>query len=294
MKVASIVFSRNDGFKDDKRCLTHFLSCLDTFDEVIYVDWNSDPNKGSLLWRLEKDLPKTGKIKHIIIPPDVVKQLIPYPDSFQVNETLTRNIAMRRCESEWIVNTNIDIIPPSKNELKEFISKADKNTFYTISRRDAPLKIFNKYKPSEWKEFYNELKETIPPRIYPAKVTPNDNYSLINCCGDFQLAHKDLWYNIKGFEEKMYKFCFIDTNVQKKALLNGFNLEAKYEPALFHIEHEAYHINQDGKKEIAKEWNKNNINDKYNDVWDFVEFFQESLNSEDWGLLNTDIEYEIY
>lgn len=42
MKISSIVFSRNDGFKEDKRCLAHFLACLETFDEVIYVDWNSD------------------------------------------------------------------------------------------------------------------------------------------------------------------------------------------------------------------------------------------------------------
>ena len=43
--IASVMFSRNDGFKDDKRCLAHFLSCLETFDELIYIDWNSDPKK---------------------------------------------------------------------------------------------------------------------------------------------------------------------------------------------------------------------------------------------------------
>ena len=292
MKIASVVFSRNDGFKDDKRCLAHFLSCLETFDEIIYVDWNSDPSKGSLLWRLEKDIPKTGKIKHIIITPETVKQLIPHSDSFEVNETLTRNIAMRRSESDWIVNTNIDILPPSREALEAFIAKANKDTFYTISRREAPLSVFDKYTAFEWKEFYTELANTIPPRMYPAQVTPNDKYSLINCCGDFQLAHRDIWFKIRGFEESMYKFCFIDTNVQKKAVLNGFNLQVEFEPPLFHIEQGAYHINEKGEKEEAKEWNKNNNMNKYNDAWEYVEFFEETGNTEEWGLGDVEIEYE--
>jgi hypothetical protein len=238
--------------------------------------------------------PKTGKIKHIIIPPDIANQLIADPNAFQVNETLTRNIGMRRAESEWIVNTNIDIIPPSREELVKFVEHCDKNTFYTISRREAPLSIFDKYQPEQWKEFYNELTSTIGPRLFPARVTPNDTYSIINCCGDFQIAHKDIWYQIKGFEEQMYKFCFIDSNVQKKAVLNNFGLEARFGPALFHIEHGAYKINEKGEKEEAKEWNQGGNVNKYNDSYKWVETFQISENDESWGLGDTEIEYEIY
>jgi len=293
MKIASVMFSRNDGFKDDKRCLMHFLSCLETFDEIIYIDWNSDDKNGSLLWKLDQHIPKTGKIKHFIIPPDAVKQIVSHPDSFQVNETITRNIGIRRAESDWIVNTNIDIIPPSRKELTSFIENANKNTFYTISRREAPLSIFDKYSFDQWKEFYNELASTIPSRNFPACVTPNDRYSLINSCGDFQLAHKDLWLNIKGFEEQMFKFCFIDTNVQKKAVLNGYNLEAKYEPPLFHIEHGAYSINKDGEKEVSNKFHNGTNSNKFNDAWEWVEWFEESQNDENWGLGNVEIEYEI-
>ncbi len=293
-KIASVMFSRNDDFKDDKRCIAHFLSCLETFDEIIYIDWNSDPKKGSLLWKLAPHIPKTGKIKHIIIPPDIANQLIADPNAFQVNETLTRNIGMRRAESEWIVNTNIDIIPPSREELVKFVEHCDKNTFYTISRREAPLSIFDKYQPEQWKEFYNELTSTIGPRLFPARVTTNDTYSMINCCGDFQIAHKDIWYQIKGFEEQMYKFCFIDSNVQKKAVLNNFGLEARFGPALFHIEHGAYKINEKGKKEEAKEWNQGGNVNKYNDAYKWVETFQISENDDSWGLGDTEIEYEIY
>jgi hypothetical protein len=294
MKIASVMFSRNDGFKDDKRCITHFLSCLETFDELIYIDWNSDEDKGSLLWRLEPYIPRTGKIKHFIITPDIAKQLTPHPDAFQVNETITRNIGIKRAESDWIVNTNIDIIPPSREQLFSFINKADKNTFYTVSRREAPLEIFDKYDSTQWKELYNELSSTIPARHFPAMVTPNDRYSLINCCGDFQLAHKDLWFDIKGFEEQMFKFCFIDTNVQKKAVLKGYNLEVAYEPPLFHIEHGAYSIGKDGEKKQTSGYHEDTTVNKYNDAWTWVELFTESENDENWGLASTEIEFEIY
>lgn len=294
MKVSSIVFSRNDGFKEDKRCIAHFLSCLETFDEVVYIDWNSDVDKGSLLWRLEDRLPKTGKIKHIIIPPSAVEKLIVSPEAFKVNETLTRNIGMVRSEGDWIVNTNIDIIPPTREDLVNFIKKANKDTFYTISRREAPLEVFDKYKAEEWKEFYKELCETIPERHFPAKVTPNDNYSLINCCGDFQLAHRDIWMKIRGFEEGMDKFCFIDTNVQKKAVLEGYGLRAEYNPPLFHIEHGAYNITKDGEKEKSDKWHNKSQDKKFNDAMKWVEHFQTTENSNSWGLSNTDIEIEIF
>tara|TARA_R110002153_G_scaffold258610_1_gene418071 strand:+ start:636 stop:1526 length:891 start_codon:yes stop_codon:yes gene_type:complete len=295
MKISSIVFSRNDGFKDDKRCLAHFLSCLETFDEVIYVDWNSDIDKGSLLWRLKDKLPKTGKIKHMVIPPSIVDILVNDPDAFKVNETLTRNIGIVRAKGDWIVNTNIDIIPPSRKELEQFINKGNKDTFYTVSRREAPLKVFNKYKAEEWNDFYEELCNTVPERKWSlgAKVTPNDNFSLINSCGDFQVAHKDLWHKIKGFEEGMTKHCFIDTNVQKKAILNGFKLEATLSPPLFHIEHGAYQITKDGEKENTDVFHKETKANKYNDVWKWVEYFRESENDDDWGLSSTEIEYEI-
>ena len=76
MTLSSITVNRNDDYKDYERGIIHFRSLLDTFDEVIYVDWNSP--SGSFLWEIENELPKTGKLKHFIITPEIVKQLIPY------------------------------------------------------------------------------------------------------------------------------------------------------------------------------------------------------------------------
>ena len=93
MKIASVVVNRNDGYKDFERGLIHFKSMLDTFDEVNYIDWNSP--KGSFLWEIEDQLPKTKKIKHFVIPPEIVSQLIQHPNAQQCNEGLSRNIGIR-------------------------------------------------------------------------------------------------------------------------------------------------------------------------------------------------------
>ena len=289
MKIASVVVNRNDGYKDFERGLIHFKSMIRAFDEVNYVDWNS-PN-GSFIWEIEDKLPKKGKIKHYCIPSNVVSQIIFDANAQKCNESLSRNIAIRRSDADWIVSTNLDVIPPTKQELKRLIKKLDKNTFYTISRREAPKDIIYNSKTE------NKLRENlsnIPARHFPAKVTPNDNYSLINCCGDFQIAHRDVWNKIKGFEEEMIYACFVDTNVQKKAVLNDYNLKVLYEPALYHMEHGAYFTKADGtrvqdKKNTGAYKGETNA---YNDAFKWVENFQSTKNMDKWGLRDVDIEVE--
>jgi hypothetical protein len=291
MKLGVVVVNRNDGYKDYERGIIHFQSMLETFDEINYIDWNSPD--GSFVWDIINELPKTGRLKHFVITPDVVKQLIPYPDASKCNETLSRNIAIRRSQADWIVSTSIDIIPPKREDLINVIKTLNKNTFYTVSRRELPLSIVEKYSLDQWRELREEANATIPERHFSAMVTPNDHYSLINCCGDFQLAHKDVWNKVKGFEENMIYGCFSDTNVQKKAVLEGCGLEAIYNPPLFHIEHRPYSINEKGERVQSKEFHGESTKTSNNDPWRFVEYFEKTENTEDWGLGNIEIEFEI-
>lgn len=294
MKIGVVVVNRNDGYKDFERGLIHFKSMLDTFDEVTYIDWNS-PN-GSFLWEIKDQLPKTNKLKHFVISPDVVNYLIRDPQAQKCNEGLSRNIGIRRSNCDWVVSTNIDIIPPKREDLIDLIHASNPNTFYTISRREASKEIIYKYGSNNWKELREELYNTIPERHFPAKVTPNDYYSIINSCGDFQLAHKNVWNSIKGFEENMLYACFIDTNVQKKAVINKHKLQALTNPPVFHMEHGAYYTKEDGSRVSDPNHKGAYTGDTkaYNDAWKWVEYFQESENDDNWGLAETEIEFEIF
>jgi hypothetical protein len=283
MKTAAIIYGRNDGYKENERLIIHINSLLETFDEVHYLDWNSDDNKGSVINQIKDKLISNNRLKHYVIPASIVSQIYNNIEGIGACiSPLIYNILLRRCEADWIVCTTNDIIAPKRELLESFLAKADPKTFYTLSRRDVEIEDVAKFGFDKWKEYRDILDQTTKERRLYAKVTPNDNFSIINCCGDFQLASKHVWNTIKGYEENMYYACFSDTNIQKKAVLNGFNLEAIYDIPLYHMSHLG--MGNDGSSPSKQ---------KYNDPWKWVEYFTKSENTENWGLNGVEIEYEI-
>jgi hypothetical protein len=289
-KICGIIFGRNDGYKEKERFIIHITKMLETFDEVIYVDWNSDKN--SFLCEIINDIPKSGKLKHIVIEPKIANILNEYNPKLisGCNGSLANNLAIRRTDAEYIVVTASDIIPPSREILVNFIKTTNKNSFYTLSRRDIEYDDIIKNKDN-LKEYIEYLNKTSSPRYFPAKVTPNDNYSIFNCPGDFQFAHKNIWLKIKGYEEKMIYACFGDTNIQKKSVLYGFNLVPIYDVPLYHMSHKG--MGNDGASPSKK---------FYNDPMEWVEYFYKytihnytfiSKNSDTWGFSDVEIECEI-
>jgi FkbM family methyltransferase len=287
-KTACIVFGRNDSYKEAERFKIHLTTLLEAFDEVIYVDWNSPTY--SFLYDVIDDIPKTGRLKHFIIPPEYANMMtMDNPEAQVCNTVLAFNLGIRRTDAEWIVLATTDIIPPRKEALNNFISKSSKNTFYTLSRRDIEYDdvIANLDRLDDYRK---ELDQNTEPRYFPTRVTPNDTWSIFNCCGDFQLASKNLWFKIRGYEEQMLYACFVDTNAQKKAILYGFKLEPVYDIPLYHMSHKG--MGNDGSSP-SKQY--------YNDAWEWVEQFNAykkydhimfSRNADTWGYSNVEIEYE--
>jgi hypothetical protein len=283
-KTAILLGCRNDGYKEDERVIVCLTSMIETFDEVWFCDWNSPAENGPLLWELKDKIPQVGKIRHFVIDEQTAKILTNHnPNVSPFNGVISQNIMLRRCTADWIVCSTMDIVAPKKQYLDNFISKADKNTFYTVSRRDVEYGDLENMGFDNWRQFRDKLDIESQPRYFPAKVTPNDNYSLINCCGDFQLAHKNVWDKIKGYEEEMIYACFNDTNVQKKAVLNGYGLEAIYDLPLYHLSHRG--MGNDGSSPSKQH---------YNDAWDWVEWFEESQNNNTWGYSDIEIEFEVF
>jgi FkbM family methyltransferase len=288
-KTAVVLFGRNDGYKEKERFIIHVTTMLETFDEVIYVDWNSPEQ--SFLYEVMDHLPKTERLKHYVIPPEYAKLLTnDHPEAQRCSTVLAFNIGLRRTDAEWVVVSTTDIIPPFKQELTDFLHQANSNTFYTLSRREVQYKdiIDNIENLTEFRE---HLGKTSEPRNFPAKVTPSDEWSIFNCCGDFQLAHRNVWHKIRGYEEGMLAACFSDTNVQKKSTLYGFNLVPIYDIPLYHMSHEG--MGNDG---------TNPTKQHYNDPWVWVEQFDSytehehimySMNPDTWGFSSIEIEHEI-
>ncbi len=288
-KTSVIISGRNDSYKENERFLIHLNKMLETFDEVVYIDWNSDNR--SALYEIIDDIPKTKRLKHFIIEPDIAKILTKLdPNAMACCYGIAANIAIRRSDAEYIVASMMDVIPPNRKIFENFIKSTNKHTFYSLSRRDINYQdiISNK---NNLDEYIDYLNVTSSPRYFPAKVTPNDVYSMFNCPGDFQFATKNVWLKLKGFEEDMVYGCYADTNIQKKSILNGFDLVPIYDVPLYHMSHRG--MSNDGFSPSKKH---------YNDPMKWVEYFDKyyshgkhliSKNENTWGSSDVEIEYEI-
>ena len=196
MTISAVIISRNDNYGENllERSTYCINSAIDTYDEVIYVDWNSPTH--SLLYDIKDNLQFKGNLKHIVISPEIASILTNNDPYAQVCcETLARNIGLRRAEGDWLVSTNIDIIQPRRDHLEQLINSVNHNTFYTISRRPLDWDVIKKFHGSnlkfqDWKSLREHLIENSEERHYEEKVNSNDDYSIINCCGDFQIAPK--------------------------------------------------------------------------------------------------------
>jgi hypothetical protein len=289
MKISAVIISRNDNYGGNllERATYCINSAIDTYDEVFYIDWNSSTH--SLLYDIKDNLKFKGNLKHIVISPEVASLITNNDPYAQVCcETLARNLGLRRAEGDWIVSTNIDVIQPRRDHLEELINSIDPNTFYTISRRPVELEDIKKFhsggcKYEDWKSLREHLIENSEERHYEEKVNEGDDYSIINCCGDFQLANRHVWNEIRGFEEDLIYVLYSDTNVQKKAVMHGFGLKAIYNPALFHINH-----GRGGGGFL------DGINKKTNDHYRAIIYQEKTENNDSWGFGDTEIEFEIF
>ena len=289
MKLSAVIVSRNDNYGGNliERSSYCFNSMIHTFDEVFYIDWNSETK--SLLNEVKQNIQFKGNFHHIVIEPKIAKMLTNFDvEAQKCCEVLGRNIGIRRATGDWIVSTNIDIIAPRRNDLEDTINQLDKNTFYTVSRRDAELpniQQFNKDNNYEeyknWKDVREYLINNSEERHYEEKTMQGDDYSMVNCCGDFQLAPNNIWNDIRGMEEDLIYALYADTNVQKKAVMHGYGLKAIYNPAFFHINH-----GRGGGGFLT------GVNRKANDMYRAIVYQNKTQNKDNWGFSEIDIEYK--
>ena len=289
MKISAVIVSRNDNYGGhlNERATYCFNSAIDTYDEVIYVDWNSETH--SLLYDIKDNINFKGNFKHIVIPPSAALSLTGGdPNAQKCCEVLARNIGLRRATGDWLLATNIDLIHPKRPELDHILSTSGENTFFTISRRNTTWDQIKEFHNGEipfnkWESLRDYLIETSEERHRGEKVSDGDDYSLINCCGDFQIAPRHIWEDIRGFEEDLIYTLYADTNTQKKAVMHGYQLKALYNPAFFHIDH-----GPGGGGLIS------GINKVPNNRYRAIGYQQRTENLETWGFSDIDIEYEVF
>jgi hypothetical protein len=274
MSLSVVVIGRNDNYggRLNERATYCLNTMLDTFDEVVYVDWNS-PGK-PLTDDIEIKV-NPERLKIVVVSEEKTKEILgeAYSTTQKCCEVLARNVGIRRATGDIIVSSNIDIIPPRREYLDILIKEHLNKTFisngnsYQKLRDLLPVvygvnsvshKIINNYL-----EINKSMLLSFPrdKQLYAAAV--------ICACGDFQIAHKDLWYKVKGFDEKMTKRMYADGVVQYKVLMHGGIVKATTFPPVYHIDHQRN-------------------NESYNPIE-----LEDNENSDDWGYAGVDFSLKL-
>jgi hypothetical protein len=269
-KISVVLIGKNDNYGGNLvHRFKHSLNILsESFDEIIYVDWNS--NGKSLIEETIYSINNKQKIiSYIVTKQDILKNNPEY-QNYSIVEVIARNIGIRRATNDWILVTNIDVLVGKLN-LNDF----EKNTLYTSARIDVPEEFHLKFNDSQ--KLFEEIRNNSsnfkqqPDAVIDGKAVwdSGDIWSLVVGCGDFQFAHKDVWYGIKGFEESFGGRCFADSNLMKKGALKYKT--KKSNTHVFHLNHGTTKNSLPG--EILP----------MNDRFVCVNNFTETSNGENWG-----------
>lgn len=275
MKTTAILTSRNDNYGDNlsHRVLMSLSSMIEFHDEVVFVEWKIK-NNNSLFSLIKNKLPHQGKLKYVPVSSDFLKEHYSTIHQYTMIESIARNVAIRRASNDYIISTNIDILV---NDLDKNI--LSENTFFTVPRRDIPQDLhlqFSNYQ--DLHEHINRNKDSFRPK---ERIDLKDDiWSLINCCGDYQIGHKNVWYKMKGFEESILFGCGIDTNVMKKA---SFFSQIKV------LDHYIFHLNHGKNSQIDSDEIQPPISNQNSIIRDFIE----SSNPDTWGMSDKDLPIEI-
>ncbi len=245
--LGAVVISRNDGYGGDQPmkltyCLTALLAAC---DEVVYVDWNS-PNGVTVIDLIRNFLPATGKLKCITVTTGTAAELTNHSlDTQLCVEVMARNIGLRRLNTDWKISTNGDILVLDRDSILAGIR--DEQTFHCIARRETPFAEVR----GQWSGVSGSTESVVRHAQSLALTSiakfgqhgsgsplgARDPWSLITCPGDFQMAHRDLWSAIRGYEETLLMRGYTDSNVQRKAADAGFKLELVRDIPVFHFTH---------------------------------------------------------
>jgi len=275
MKKSVILTSRNDNYGGNlhQRTTMGITSLIENHDEVIFVDWKTKNGEG-VISNIKHKLPHTKKLKSIQVSNEFLIEKYPHFANYTIIESIGRNIAIRRAENEYIVSTNIDIVstPLDNSILRE-------NIFYTVPRRDIDENFHLGFQSYE--ELYNTIWNNRNSYRPKDRIdSEEDKWSLINCCGDYQIGHKNVWNQMKGFEESILFGCGIDTNVMKKA--SWYSTIEVLDHYIFHLNH-GKNGDRDENESVPPMSDQNSI------IRDFIE----TTNSDNWGMFNEDLPIEL-
>lgn len=186
--------------RDDKA--STLVSCLNKMAhlpmEIIVVDWGSE---------VPMELPEF--VRHIHVPPELAAKYNK-DSTFALN--VSSNVGFRRALGEYIFYMGNDTF--CTQELLNYVTKrCHERGFYIIGRRHVVS--------PETMDTYQQ-----------SKVSKRWGAS------GAWVAHRNVWHNLRGFDQKFIYYGFIDREIVWRSQLYGYEVRIiPYEISVYHVRH---------------------------------------------------------
>lgn len=288
--ISVVTYGRNDnyGFNLQKRTAIGFNCLAESLtenDEILFVDYNTPghlPTLPEFIWDTFTDK-ALQLIKVIRIPPDI-HQRIKADSPLPVLENVSRNAAIVRSNprNHWILSTNPDVIMVLASRWKHLdqLLAECSDSFYEMPRFDIPESVWSGVDRTDPRAAIGSLRDWLIAHNAAVVEVMRDyrfqKIQLFDGPGDFQLAPREYFFRLRGFDETMNKYFHSDLNLAKRMwLLNDRRTD--------HLLDKLWVLHQD--HYLTGEWAKNLSVIPHNDYHGKVLRLEEiEANNENWGL----------
>jgi len=269
MTLSVVVVVRNDNYglylRDRLNCFFKSIQNCPYNLELILVEWNPPSENKTFYEEFKTILPTNCNIKIVTVSNNTHIKL-PNSNHFPVFEFIAKNCGARHCSGEYILFTNPDNIF-NQNIWKETFESLSPEFFLRAPRHDLFHNEIIDYETST-------IDEILSKSVIKYQAGYNGEGLFDYASGDFLCVKREIFYTIKGYDEK-YTYSYFDGMILKK--LSNFKIIQKVlNNCTHHIDHSRPNLS------LAQSLNL------MTDYWD-----TEHTYNDDWGLLNENIKIQI-
>lgn len=221
--LSIVVVGRNDshGYNLSKRVASSLNSLslpMSKGDELIFVDWNSDNNNPPFPLAIFDTLTTKTK-EHLIIyrVPRRIHEKVSLGARQPIIEPIARNVGIKRANNPWVLSTNTDIILDLGGKTYESLLSSLEPALYHAFRYEIPEFVWDHFDRANPHLSLEVIQEQLSDKSLFRNITtqPVTGHRALfpDGVGDFQLAPKNLWEEIKGFPEEMLRPWHVDSRL---------------------------------------------------------------------------------
>jgi hypothetical protein len=226
--ISVAVYGRNDnhGYNLHRRvalslnCLAEVLT--DPDDEIIFVDWNTPKRLPPFPVAVADTLTSKARslIKTVRVSEALHAERFGNKTHLPTVEPVARNAALVRANprNRWFLSTNTDMcLLPKGGSLSDLVADLD-DGYYALPRFELPEVFWESLPRTDPKKSLLAIQRWSE-RFALKSIVESHEFNRFDAPGDFQLAPREAFLEIGGFDEQMILGWHVDSNMAKRLWL---------------------------------------------------------------------------